>query len=207
MSASPRHDTSPASPTAHEEIARLAERAEIRSAYAWFRSHEAQLAEWQLALSRIPAPPLGEAARATWLKERFQEFRLEETHTDEVGNVFGILPGVDQQFVALSAHLDTVFPAGTPLNFRQTGNRLYGPGVSDNGAGVTALLAIAAVLRAGKIFPNSSILFVGNVGEEGEGNLCGMRHIFSVPRWKKSIRYNIILDGAGSDTIVAEALG
>jgi len=207
MSASPRHDTSPASTTAQEEIARLAERAEIRSAYAWFRSHEAQLAEWQLALSRIPAPPLGEAARATWLKERFQEFRLEETHTDEVGNVFGILPGFDQQFVALSAHLDTVFPAGTPLNFRQTGNRLYGPGVSDNGAGVTALLAIAAVLRAGKIFPNSSILFVGNVGEEGEGNLCGMRHIFSVPRWKKSIRYNIILDGAGSDTIVAEALG
>jgi len=96
---------------------------------------------------------------------------------------------------------------GSVLNVRQTGNRLYGPGVSDNGAGVTALLAIAAVLREGKIFPNGSILFVGNVGEEGEGNLCGMRHIFSVPRWKQSIRYSVVLDGAGSDTIVAEALG
>jgi len=207
MSSSLHQDTPSAGPPAQEEIARLAERAEVRSAYAWFRSHEAQLADWQLALSRIPAPPLGEAARATWLKERFQELHLEETHTDEVGNVFGILPGTNKQFVALSAHLDTVFPAGTPLNFRRMGNRLYGPGVSDNGAGVTALLAIAAVLRAGRIFPHGSILFVGNVGEEGEGNLCGMRHIFSVPRWKQSIRYSVVLDGAGSDTIVAEALG
>ncbi|HXW92131.1 MAG TPA: M20/M25/M40 family metallo-hydrolase [Terriglobales bacterium] len=165
------------------------------------------MADWQLELSRIPAPPFGEAARATWLRERFQELDLEETHTDEVGNVFGILPGASRQFVSLSAHLDTVFPAGTSLNFRRAGNRLYGPGVSDNGAGVTALLAIAAVLRASKIFPSSSILLIGNVGEEGEGNLRGMRHIFSAPRWKDSIRYSIILDGAGSDTIVAEALG
>ena len=207
MPSSPRHDTPSTSSPAQEEVLRLAERAEVRSAYAWFRFHEAQLADWQVELSRIPAPPLGEAARAAWLQQRFQEFELEETHTDEVGNVFGILPGATRQLVALSAHLDTVFPAGTPLNIGQTGKRLYGPGVSDNGAGVTALLAIAAVLREARIFPNGSILFVGNVGEEGEGNLCGMRHIFSVPRWKDSIRYSIVLDGAGSDTIVAEALG
>jgi len=207
MASSPRHDPPSTSSPAQEEVVRLAERAEVRSAYAWFRFHEAQLADWQLELSRIPAPPLGESARAAWLAQRFQELQLEETHTDEVGNVFGVLPGATRQFVALSAHLDTVFPAGTPLNIRQTGKRLYGPGVSDNGAGVTALLAIAAVLREARIFPNGSILFVGNVGEEGEGNLSGMRHIFSVPHWKDSIRYSIVLDGAGSDTIVAEALG
>jgi tripeptide aminopeptidase len=207
MSSSPRPDTPVAWSAAQQEIVRLAERAEVRSGCAWFRVHEAQLAEWQLELSRIPAHPLGETARAAWLKQRFQELHLEEPHCDEVGNVFGILPGATRQFIALSAHLDTVFPAGTPLNFRQMGNRLYGPGVSDNGAGVTALLAIAAVLRAGKLCPSSSILFIGNVGEEGEGNLLGMRHIFTVPRWKDSIRYSIILDGAGSDTIVAEALG
>jgi len=207
MSSSPRPDPSAAWSPTQEEIARLAERGEVRSACAWLCSREAQLADWQLELSRIPAPPFGEAARATWLRERFQELDLEETHTDEVGNVFGILPGASRQFVSLSAHLDTVFPAGTSLNFRRAGNRLYGPGVSDNGAGVTALLAIAAVLRASKIFPSSSILLIGNVGEEGEGNLRGMRHIFSAPRWKDSIRYSIILDGAGSDTIVAEALG
>jgi tripeptide aminopeptidase len=90
---------------------------------------------------------------------------------------------------------------------RQQGNRLYGPGVSDNGAGVAALLAVASTLRASKIALASPILFIGNVGEEGEGDLRGMRHIFSQARWKDSIRYSLILDGAGSDTIVAEALG
>ncbi len=208
MSSSPRPDPPAACSPIQEEIAHLAERGEVRSACAWFSLREAQLADWQLELSRIPAPPFGESARAIWLKERFQELHLEETHIDEVGNVFGILRGATpRQFVALSAHLDTVFPAGTSLNVRRAGNRLYGPGVSDNGAGVTALLAIAAVLRAYKIFPSSSILFIGNVGEEGEGNLRGMRHIFAVPWWKDSIRYSVVLDGAGSDTIVAEALG
>ena len=107
-------------------------------------------------------------------------------HTDEVGNVFGTHAGYGHGFVTLSAHLDTVFPAGTPLNIRQQGSRLYGPGVSDNGAGVTAMLAIAAVLQAVGIRHALALLFIGNVGEEGEGDLRGMRHIFSYPRWKDS---------------------
>jgi acetylornithine deacetylase/succinyl-diaminopimelate desuccinylase-like protein len=107
----------------------------------------------------------------------------------------------------LSAHIDTVFPAGTPLNVRQQASRLYGPGVSDNGAGVTALLAIVAVLRSVRMRHSLPFLFIGNVGEEGEGDLRGMRHIFGTPRWKDSIAYSVILDGAGSDTVVAEALG
>ena len=90
---------------------------------------------------------------------------------------------------------------------RQQGNRLYGPGVSDNGAGVTALLAVASALRAAKVAIATPIVFIGNVGEEGEGDLRGMRHIFSHARWKDAIRYSLVLDGAGSDTIVAEALG
>ena len=116
-------------------------------------------------------------------------------------------PGFGRRYVALSAHIDTVFPAGTPLNVRQQGTRLYGPGVSDNGAGVTAMLAIAAVLRAVRIRHALPLVFIGNVGEEGEGDLRGMRHIFSAPRWKDSIAHILVLDGAGSDTIVAEALG
>src|SRR2546423_12992863 len=103
--------------------------------------------------------------------------------------------------------MDTFFPAGTPLNIRQQGHRLFGPGVSDNGAGLTALLAIAALLRSVRIRHALPFLFIANVGEEGEGDLRGMRHIFSAPRWKDSIAYNLVLDGAGSDTIVAEALG
>ena len=116
-------------------------------------------------------------------------------------------PGFGRRYVALSAHIDTVFPANTPLNIRQQGSRIYGPGVSDNGAGVVAMLAIASLLRAVRVRHALPFVFIGNVGEEGEGDLRGMRHIFSTPRWKDSIAYSLVLDGAGADTIVAEALG
>ncbi|SPE45406.1 Peptidase M20 [Candidatus Sulfotelmatobacter sp. SbA7] len=205
--ASPREAPPEAVPTAQQEVARLAGLSELRAASAWFRSQETQVACWQLEMARIPAPPFGEAARAEWLKKRFREVGLADVHIDSVGNVFGIRDGSGPGFVSLSAHIDTVFPAGTPLNVRQQGTRLYGPGVSDNGAGVAALLAVAAALQAAKIAPQTPIVFVGNVGEEGEGDLRGMRHIFANPRWKDSIRYSLVLDGAGADTIVAEALG
>jgi acetylornithine deacetylase/succinyl-diaminopimelate desuccinylase-like protein len=132
---------------------------------------------------------------------------LDDIRVDDVGNVLGVHPGFGQRYVALSAHIDTVFPASTPLNIRQQGSRMYGPGVSDNGAGVAAMLAIAALLRAVRLRHSLPLVFIGNVGEEGEGDLRGMRHIFSTPRWKDSIAYSVVLDGAGADTIVAEALG
>ncbi|HMJ22347.1 MAG TPA: M20/M25/M40 family metallo-hydrolase, partial [Terriglobales bacterium] len=194
-------------PSVQQEIANLCTSPEIRSAFTWFRAQEPQFAQWQLELARVPAPPFGESARGAWLAEKFKELGLDPIHTDEVGNVFGTHVGYGHGYVTLSAHLDTVFPAGTPLNVRQQGTRLYGPGVSDNGAGITAILAMAAVLQAVGLRHAVSLLFIGNVGEEGEGDLRGMRHIFSAPRWKDSIHYSLVLDGAGSDTIVAEALG
>jgi len=193
--------------TVQQEIARLADLPRVRSASAWFHSQQAQFSNWQLEMARIPAPPFGEAARGNWLKARFEELGLADVHKDEVGNILGTLAGKSNEYVSLSAHIDTVFPAGTPLNVRQQSNRLYGPGVSDNGAGVAALLAIAGAVGAAKISVASPILFIGNVGEEGEGDLRGMRHIFSAPRWRDSIRCSLVLDGAGCDTIVAEALG
>ena len=207
MPVSSRAEVSEGFPDVQQEVARLAASAELRSAFAWLRAQEAQFARWQLDVARIPSPPFGEAARAGWLANKFRELGLDDVHNDDVGNVFGIHPGFGRNYIALSAHMDTVFPAGTPLNIRQQGNRLYGPGVSDNGAGLTALLAIAALLRAVRIRHALPFLFIANVGEEGEGDLRGMRHIFSFPRWKDSITYNLVLDGAGSDTVVAEALG
>jgi len=124
-----------------------------------------------------------------------------------VGNVFGVHPGFGNRYVALSAHIDTVFPAATPLNIRQQGRKLYGPAISDNGAGIAAMLAIAAALQAAGIRHALPFVFIGNVGEEGEGDLRGMRHVFSTPRWRDSIAYSVVVDGAGSDTVVAEALG
>jgi len=194
-------------PSVPEEVARLAASPEIRSAFNWFRTQEPQLAHWQMEMARIAAPPFGEAARGVWLAEKFRELGLDDVRVDDVGNVFGVHPGFGKRYVVLSAHIDTVFPAGTPLNIRQQGSKLYGPGVSDNGAGVTAMLALVALLRSVRVRHAMPFLFIGNVGEEGEGDLRGMRHIFATQRWKDAIAYSLVLDGAGSDTIVAEALG
>ena len=207
----PRADRPDLAPTVklevQQEVARLAASPEVRSAFNWFRMQEPQLAHWQMEMARTPAPPFGESARAAWLAERFREVGLDDVRIDDVGNVFGTHPGFGRRYVALSAHIDTVFPANTPLNIRQQGSRIYGPGVSDNGAGVAAMLGIAAMFRAVRVRHALPFVFIGNVGEEGEGDLRGMRHIFSTPRWKDSIAYSLVLDGAGADTIVAEALG
>jgi tripeptide aminopeptidase len=208
----PRADLPEVAPAIQRDVARIVASPEVRSAFNWLRTQEPQLTQWQMEMARIAAPPFGESARGAWLAERFRETGLDDVRIDDVGNVFGLHAGfmgygVGQRYVALSAHIDTVFPANTPLNIRQQGSRLYGPGVSDNGAGVTAMLAIAALLRSVRVRHALPFVFIGNVGEEGEGDLRGMRHIFSTPRWKDSIAYSVVLDGAGSDTIVAEALG
>jgi tripeptide aminopeptidase len=207
MAFSPRSEISEAFPNLPQAVARLAALPKMRSAFAWLRAQEPQLIQWQLEMARIPAPPFGESLRTEWLLTKFHQLGLDDVYVDEVGNVFGVHPGYEDQYVSLNAHIDTVFPAGTPLNVRQQGTRLYGPGVSDNGAGVTAMLAIVGVMRAMRISHAMPVLFIGNVGEEGEGDLRGMRTIFSAGRWKDSIRYSVVLDGAGADTIVAEALG
>lgn len=190
-----------------EEVARLAGSPQVRAAFDQFRSQESQFALWQMEATKVAAPPFGEAARGAWLADRFRELGLTDVQVDEVGNVFGVRPGGGDRFVALSAHIDTVFPAATPLNIRQQASRLYGPGVSDNGAGIAAMLAVASVCGSARISHALPFLFIGNVGEEGEGDLRGMRHVFATPRWRDAIAYSVVVDGAGSDTVVAEALG
>ena len=192
-----------------QEVARLAALPQVQSAFRWFLAQEPQIAEWQMQLAGIAAPPFGEGERAAWLAERFRELHLDDVHLDEVGNVFGIRRGLEpsNRFLAITAHIDTVFPAGTALRPRREGSRLYGPGISDNGAGVAALLATAAALHASGIRHLGPLVFIGNVGEEGEGDLRGMRHIFSDPHWSEAIAATLVLDGAGADSIVAEALG
>ena len=133
------HDPAPAvKQEMQQEVARLAASPEVRSAFNWFRTQEPQLAQWQMEMARIPAPPFGESARANWLSERFREVGLDDVRIDDVGNVFGTHPGFGRRFVSLSAHIDTVFPANTPLNIRNQGSRIYGPGVSERPRGARA---------------------------------------------------------------------
>jgi acetylornithine deacetylase/succinyl-diaminopimelate desuccinylase-like protein len=194
-------------PSVQQEVARLAGLPEVRAAFDRFRSGESQFALWQMEATKVAAPPFGEAARGAWLADRFRELGLVDVQVDEVGNVFGVRPGYGSRFVALSAHIDTVFPAATPLHIRQQGSRLYGPGVADNGAGIAAMLAVASVLGSTRISHALPFVFIGNVGEEGEGDLRGMRHVFATPHWRDAIAYSVVVDGAGADTVVAEALG
>jgi len=201
----PSSTTEPASIA--QEVTRLAASPEVISAIEWFRDQEPEFTRWQLELARIPAPPFGEAARSDWLAERFRALGLVKVHKDSIGNVCGSMPGNSPATIAVSAHLDTVFPATTPLNIRRQGRKLFGPGISDNASGVTALLATAAAFANFNLPHAASLLFIGNVGEEGEGDLRGMRHIFSDPNWRDVIHASVVLDGAGTDTIVSEALG
>jgi acetylornithine deacetylase/succinyl-diaminopimelate desuccinylase-like protein len=195
--------------TAQQMVARVAELRSVHAAFAWFRAQARELEDIQLEVTAIPAPPWAEAARSNWLKGRFEGLGLSDVHQDELGNVFGIRPGTDGKasYFALSAHLDTVFPTETSITASREGSKLYGPGISDNGSGITALLATAGALRDSDIANAAPILFIGNVGEEGEGNLRGMRHIFQQSRWLESIAALVVLDGAGTDTIIAEGLG
>jgi tripeptide aminopeptidase len=192
-----------------QAVAQIAEERAVHQAFAWFRANEALLSRWQMEVTRIPAPPFGEAARAQWLKTRFHELGLQQVEVDEAGNVTGIHAGASAEnpLIALTAHMDTVFPEGARLEVRREAGKLLGPGISDNGSGLTALLATAAALQASGLTHASPLLFIANVGEEGEGDLRGMRHIFSSPKWKDSIAYTLIVDGAGTDTLVTRALG
>jgi tripeptide aminopeptidase len=194
--------------SAQREIARIAEIRSVHAAFVYLHNQEMEFRRWQRELTEIPAPPFGEAARSEWLRQRFSALGLENVRRDDLGNVLGFLYSQPAApLIGISAHLDTVFPQGTALHTREEANKLYGPGISDNAAGVTALLAVAHALKRTQIKPATNILFIGNVGEEGEGNLRGMRHLFAASPWRDAIQSLLVIDGAGTDTFVNQALG
>ncbi|HEY2547900.1 MAG TPA: M20/M25/M40 family metallo-hydrolase, partial [Candidatus Acidoferrum sp.] len=182
----------------------LAENAQVRSALAWFAANVNWINEQQARLTEIPAPPFQEGQRAAAVKTLLSAAGL-NVQTDAVGNVIGELRGANEkEVVVLSAHLDTVFPAGTEVKVRHDGSRMLAPGISDNGTGLAALVAIARAIHEAQIKPQRTILFVADVGEEGEGNLRGMRKL--VETYRQEIRYVIALDGSSTDYITTSAL-
>ena len=196
--------------SAHQRIARLATLTAVHRAFHWLHLHQPQLRLWQLEMLAIPAPPFGEAARAEWFLDRFEVLGLESIHLDGTGNALAELKPADSAelgCVLLSAHLDTVFPATTPSVPTEDAPRILCPGACDNAAGLTALLAIAAALRFADVTPPVPILFAANVGEEGEGDLRGMRHIFLRGAYRERIAAAIALEGSGTPAVVTRALG
>lgn len=198
-----------ASATAFARIGQLAAMRRVHEAFGWLHLHEPQIMRWQQELVQVAAPPFGEGPRAVWLSEKFRELGLEDVQLDGLGNAIGFYRGEVSggDCVLLSAHIDTVFPAETLIDPQLNGTRLIAPGACDNGAGVVALLAIAAALRHAQLRPACDLIFIGNVGEEGEGNLRGMRHLYEHPPWTGRVAAHVVLDGAGHEVAVTHALG
>lgn len=207
---------SPVTQTAFARISQLAAQRRVHEAFRWFYLNDGRLLDWQRAMVAVPAPPFGEGPRAEWLAAQFRALGLVDVAVDAVGNVLGRLPdgagsrarsAQARSLVIVSAHIDTVFPAETQIEPRLEGKRLTAPGACDNAAGVTGLLAAAAALLDGGFAPDCDLLFVGNVGEEGEGDLRGMRYLYGHTCAGRHITGNIVLDGAGTEVAVTEALG
>ncbi|MDA0327620.1 MAG: M20/M25/M40 family metallo-hydrolase [Gemmatimonadetes bacterium] len=186
----------------------VASRTDVLAAVDLIGSTDDRTVETQIELSEIPAPPFGEEHRARRMLELSEAAGLGAPHIDAVGNVVASRQGTAAlPPLVVSAHLDTIFPAGTDVTVRRDGNLLRGPGISDDARGLTAMLTIARALESASIFTEVPLLFVATVGEEGPGDLRGVKHLFSDAGAAHQAAGFISLDGAGLERIVVNGLG
>lgn len=170
--------------------------------------HERLVAE-HIKLTEIPAPPFAETERGKAYAAMLRESGLKDVTTDTIGNVIGVRPGADRTLppLVVAAHLDTVFPAGTDVKVLREGTKLFAPGVGDDTRGLAVLLAYVRALDKAGVRTQRDILFIGNVGEEGQGDLRGVRHLFAQdPRVTGAAGF-ISFDGDGAGAIVTRGVG
>ena len=159
-----------------------------------------------IQITEVEAPPFKESKRAAVFMDMLQQSGLSNVEIDAEGNVIALHKGAGTgPLIAIGAHLDTVFPEGTNVKVRREGTRLYGPGVGDDSRALAVLLEIVRAMDAAKIQTASDILFIGDVGEEGPGDLRGMKYLFEKGPYKDRIKLFISLDpfGSGSDITLA----
>jgi tripeptide aminopeptidase len=182
----------------------------VRRLRARVHATDAQTLAEQLALVRIAAPTFHEQERGRHVAARFAELGLVDVRTDEVGNVLARLPGspaAPRGQVVVSAHLDTVFPAGTALEPREEGGRTHAPGITDNCRGLAGMLALARLLAGEGVQTRKPLVFAATVGEEGAGDLRGVKHLFREGGELRHAAAFIALDGSGIRRIVQRAIG
>jgi tripeptide aminopeptidase len=173
------------------------------------RGHD-RFVEDIIALTEIPAPPFGEEKRAAAFRDMLQKAGLSDVRIDAVGNVIARRRGTapaGQPAIVISAHLDTVFPADTDVKVRRTGTRLAAPGIGDDSRGLAALIAYVRALDAGGIKTRHDILFVGTVGEEGQGDLRGVRHLLTKELPTGSVKAFVSMDGLDPARITNGGVG
>ncbi|NCF65637.1 MAG: M20/M25/M40 family metallo-hydrolase [Chloroflexi bacterium] len=188
-------------------IGQIAQDPNVQTALASFAENKDDLLEMIVAIQQIPSPTFEEKERAAFIEARFLDLCLQDVEQDSLHNVYGRLPGRDPTSampVIISAHSDTVFPSDTDLTVTQDGRYFYGPGIGDNAAGVAGLLILAQAIQEFRLKPAADLWFLSNVGEEGLGDLRGMRA--AVQRFGQRATY-IVVEGGSFGQITHEAIG
>ena len=192
----------------HKSVVKLMSSTGVVGAFRFFERNAEAITEEQIRICSVPASPFGERERAEYLSKKFLSLGLAEVEIDEEGNCLGLIQGASQSpLIVVSAHLDTVFSTDTDFTVVKREHRLLAPGIADDGCGLAALIALAQAIQTERIRTEGSILFVGTVGEEGEGNLRGVRHLLTRGRWASKVDAFLSFDGPGVDRITNRALG
>jgi acetylornithine deacetylase/succinyl-diaminopimelate desuccinylase-like protein len=194
--------------TTDETIAAIRADARFRAACDVMRAEHARTVEDIITLTEIPAPPFAEEQRAAAYLDMLRAHGLEEVEQDAVGNVMGLRRGFGNgDILVVAAHLDTVFPAGTDVRVRREGTKLFAPGVGDDTRSLAVNLAFLRAMDQAGIRTRHDILFVGDVGEEGLGDLRGIRHLFAQYPKRERIRGFLTVDSPDVDRIVTGGIG
>lgn len=188
------------------EIEELASNERLQEAMDFIESVDEETVQNQITITEIPAPPFMEEVRAASFAEMMRDYGLSEVDIDEEGNVVGKRPGTEgERTIVISAHLDTVFPEGTDVKVEVRNDTLFAPGITDDTRGLATLLTIINTLESLDIETEDNIWFVGTVGEEGIGDLRGVKHLFETEG--DNIDAFISIDGSRDSRIVNKALG
>lgn len=180
----------------------------FKAASAFIEKDEPRFVKELIELTEIPAPPFKEERRARAYLEKLREAGLTDAEMDQEGNVMGLRRGTRSSgIVAVVAHLDTVFPEDTDVKVKRDGHRLAAPGVGDNTRGAALMLAVIRAMNAANIRTANDILFVGNVGEEGEGDLRGVKYLLQKGKYKDRIKRFIAIDGGDQGSITRGGVG
>jgi acetylornithine deacetylase/succinyl-diaminopimelate desuccinylase-like protein len=191
------------------DVERILASPAFKTAAATIDKEHGRIVEEGIKLAEIPSPPLNEAARARVYEKMFKDAGLANVQIDEEGNVLGVRKGTrgDGKFVVVSAHMDTVFPAGTDVKVKREGTKLRAPGIGDDTMSLSVLLGFIRAMNAAHIRTRDDILFVGTVGEEGPGNLRGVRYLFTKGQYQGKIKSFFSVESGGVDSITNAGVG
>jgi len=180
---------------------------DVSVAMSYLERHHQAHVEKQITIAEIAAPGRQEGRRAQFMRAEFQRVGLTGVEIDPEGNVLGWRRGKSPKTLVIAAHTDTVFPAGTDVKIKRTGSTFAGPGVADDARGLTCLLGLAEALNEARISTERTLLFVADVGEEGLGNLHGVKYLFQKSPFRAQIEAFMTIDGTGLDQIGNRSIG